>query len=259
MDYTTLTNAGVGATSGLGVSIARTISALSSRSTTVGTQSAEQILSYTHTIAIEISSKDGLALWKGESTWDTGDLNILIGIIPALQLILSDLPSDRSVRPEVPEVKDTHINNYFRLMCKDAWFTCPALPYRIYFAEHSQSIAGPKAPVGINNPNALAAYVDLVQTAEYALPGGDEKAWKNPLELSLWKNVTLGGQYFLGPDKKAVNIIIELTGKSDGYYIEKCKIADDKEYSDFNLRLRMWREALYYYYDVYEWRDGPGL
>jgi len=252
LEYTTSTSSGAGATSGLGVSIARAISALSSRSTTGGTQTAEQILSYTHTISIELSNREGVMSWKGESTWDTKDLNILNGIIPALQLVLSNLPSDKTVRPEVQEIKDTHVKNYYRLECRGVWFTCPALPYRILFSDNSPSNTDIAVPISVINQNAFAAYVDLIQTAEYALPAGDEKDWRNPLQISFWKHVTLGGQYSLGPDKRSINILIELTGKSNGYYIDKCKIADDKEFSDFNNRLQKWREALYNYYDVYK-------
>ncbi len=250
--YGISTNTGAGATSGLGVSIARAIGFLSSRASTVSAQTLDQVLSYTHTISIELSNKEGFLLWKGESTWDTQELNLISGIIPALQLILSDLPSDRSVRPEIPEVKDDHVINYYRLECKDVWFTCPALPYRILFDDNNLNNKEILIPDGIKNQNALAAYVDLIQTAEYALPDGDEKDWKDPLDISLWKEVTLGSQYFLGPQKTPVDILIELKGKSDGYYINECKIATSKEFSEFNTKLIKWREILSDYYDVYK-------
>lgn len=244
---------GAGATSGLGVSIARAIGVLASRSSTVGTQSADQLVSYTHTISIELSNREGTLLWKGESTWDSEELNLINRIIPALQLILRDLPSDKTVRPEIPEVKETHVKNYYRLECKDVWFTCPALPYRILFEDNSlKSSKEISIPKGILNQNAFATYGDLIQTAEYALPDGDEKDWRDPLDISLWKNVTLGGQYFLGPQKTPVNILIELSGKTDGYYIRECKIATEKEFADFNKKLISWREVLSNYYDVYK-------
>jgi hypothetical protein len=251
--YVISTGSGAGATSGLGVSIARAVGAIVSSSRTMGTQTAEQTLSYIHTISMELSNREGVLLWKGESTWDSEELNLMNGIIPALQLILSDLPTDKTVRPEIPEVKETHVKNYYRLECKDAWFTCPALPYRILFSDkNSRYTLDVSIPSEIKNQNAFAAYVDLVQTAEYALPKGNTDDWSDPLKLSLWENVTLGGQYFLGPQKTPVNILIKLTGKSDGYYIAECKIATDKEYSDFNNNLTTWRQILKNYYDVYE-------
>lgn len=246
------TGSGAGATSGLGVSIARAIGALASNSTTVGVQTTEQSVSYTHTISIEILTREGINLWKGESTWDSNELNLISGIIPALQLILSDLPSNKNIRQEIPEVKESHVENYYRLECKDVWFTCPALPYVIMFSDNTPGYSNSvNIPSGVKNRNAFPAYVDLLQTAEFALPDGDEKDWKDPLEISLWKNVTLGGQYFLGPDKKQVNIIIELTGRTDGYYIKECKIVDDKEFSDFNTYINKWQQTLINYYDVY--------
>jgi hypothetical protein len=250
--YAIVTSSGAGATSGLGVSIARAVSALATRSTTVSEQSAEQMLSYTHTISIEFRNRDGLVVWKGESTWDSDELNLINRIVPAIQLILSDLPSDRATKPEIPEVKGSHVLNYYRLECEDTWFTCPALPYRILFdtrrasAEQKSSI-----PRSVENPHALAAYVDLIQTAEYALPDGDEKDWKDPIKVSLWKRATLGGQYLLGPSKKPVNILIKLTGKTDGYYIDECKIASDEEFGKLSAQFSKWRQALQDYYDVY--------
>jgi hypothetical protein len=244
------TGSGAGSTSGLGVSIARAIGLLASSSSSYANQSSEQIVSYTHTISIEFINKEGNILWKGESTWDSEELNLINRITPALQLILSDLPSDKTLRPEISEVKDTHVKNYFKLECQDIWFTCPALPYRILF--NNPYTYGQSIPSGILNRNAFAAYVDLIQTAEYALPKGDELDWVNPLEISLWETVTLGGQYYLGPQKTPINILIKLTGKTDGYYIDECKIASDEEYSNFNMKLNNWREALSNYYDVYK-------
>lgn len=251
--YAIATSSGAGATSGLGVSIARAVSALATRSTTVGKQTAEQMLSYTHTISIELRSRDGLIVWKGESTWDSDELNLINRIVPAIQLILSDLPSDRATRPEIPEVKSSHALNYYKLECQDNWFTCPALPYRILFEDRKLSAeARPSIPGSVENPYALVAYVDLIQTAEYALPDGNEKDWKDPIKVSLWKRVTLGGQYLLGPSKKPVNILIKLSGKTDGYYIDECKVASDEEFGKFSVQFSKWRQALQDYYDVYE-------
>jgi hypothetical protein len=246
------TSAGAGATSGLGVSIARAVSALASKSTTVSEQTTEQMLSYIHTISIEFRQRNKQVIWKGESTWDSDELNLINRIVPALQLILSDLPSDIGTRPEVPEVKENHISNYFKLECENNWFTCPALPYRIFFeGGRSSGKSGSTVPRGVENPSALAAYVDLIQTAEYALPDGDEKDWNDPIKVSLWKRATLGSQYFLGPSKKPVNILIKLTGKTDGYYISECKVVPDAEFEKFSVQFSKWRQVLQDYYDVY--------
>ena len=60
------------------------------------------------------------------------------------------------------------------------------------------------------------------------------------------------GTIFSGPQKKPINVLIQLTGLSDGYYIQECKIATDKEFSEFNDKLTKWREILFDYYDVYQ-------
>lgn len=245
------TGSGAGATSGLGVSIARAVSALATRSITIGKQSTEQILSYTHTVAIEIHDHDGNAVWKGESTWDSDELNLINRILPAIQLILSDLPSDQSYRPEIPEVKKSHVENYYKLECQGNWFTCPALPYRILFEEPMKDALSGIVPEAIKNPNAFAAYLDLIQTAEFALPSGDDDDWKNPIQASLWEKVTLGGQYSIGPDRKPTSVLIKLTGKEEGYYIDKCWVASDEEYARFQRSMQKWQQALGDYYDVF--------
>ncbi|MFH1367702.1 MAG: hypothetical protein ABII64_01120 [Elusimicrobiota bacterium] len=246
------TGSGVGVTSGLGVSIARTVGAMVSNSKTAATQTVEQITSYTHTIAVEFFNKKGDMLWKGESTWESAELDLTNQIIYPLQLILSDLPADKNFRPQIPEVKYTHIVNYYRLNCKGIWFTCPALPYRILFInpDRNNSING--SPSAVKNPIAFSAYLDLIQTAEYALPKVKGSNWRDPLEPSLWRNVTLGGQYSLGPDKTPINVIIRLAGHPDGYYIEECKIVNNKEYADFEDNLMIWRNILNDYYDVFK-------
>jgi hypothetical protein len=160
-----------GASYGLGVSAARTVGAFLSKSSTVANQTAEKTVAFTHTISIDILNNTGKLVWKGESTWDSEELNILRGILPILQLIMSDLPSDQSFKPEIPEVGKFHTNNYYRLECSNIWFACPALPYRIRFLASETTI---------NDRKALAAYVDLIQTAEYALPQGDESDWSDP-------------------------------------------------------------------------------
>jgi len=248
--YVIATGSGAGATSGLGVSIARAVSVVISRSATVSTQTADETISYTHTISMEISDRDGSILWKGESTWDSPELNLINQIIPALQLLLSDLPADQTTRPEVPEIKESHVLNYYRLECEGVWFTCPALPYRIMFPKRT-SDKKKSLPSSVKNPYALAAYVDLIQTAEFALPDGNERDWKDPLDVSLWKKITLGGQYSLGPSKKQANILIRLLGEPDGYHVGDCRVVTDQEYSDFNARLAQWRKLLQDYHDVY--------
>jgi hypothetical protein len=247
--YAIMTGSGTGATSGLGVSIARAVGALSSTSGTVSEQAAEQVPSYTQTISVEFLTHRGVILWKGESTWDSQQLDLLSGVDPAFQLLLSYLPS-REAPPWVPEVKMDHVDNYYRLVCSDKWFSCPALPRPIRFgARGEENTSIPVTVVG--EPYAFVAYVDLIQTAENALPDGNEAAWKNPLNVSLWKHVTLGARYTLGPDKRPINVLVTLTGRSSSYFIAKCQVVSDAEFSKFSEQLSKWQEALRDYRDVY--------
>jgi len=245
---------GAAVTSGLGVSIARAITALSSTSSTFAGQTTEQTISYTHTITVELSKRDSTVIWKGESTWDSHELDLTKGITYPLQLILSDLPTDAKFVTRVREVKESHALNYYRVECDPPiWFTCPSLPYRIYFEHKIDPNEVTKSlPYSINNPNALAAYVDLIQTAEYALPSGNSQDWVDPLDITLWKHVTLGRRYHLDPGAKPINVIITLDASNDGYYVNQCSTVSNEEFAAFSSRLEQWHQTLESFYDVYK-------
>jgi hypothetical protein len=232
----------------LGVSIAQDISAL-----LISTYGYEKSVtneeSYCHTICVEIYNSSDDLIWKGESNWDSRNIDILSDMIPGLQLIFSDLPSNPSIIPEVPEVKPSHILNYYKLNVINSWFACPALPYRISFGQNVD-LSTDTPPPNVSDPNAFAAFMDLIQTAEYALPTGGNVG-DDPLRESLWKKVMLGHQYLLGPDKKPINILIKLHGAQDGYYVSKCWIASDKEFVNFQKELLNWKIALEEYYNLF--------
>ncbi|NVM04185.1 MAG: hypothetical protein HWN67_17770, partial [Candidatus Helarchaeota archaeon] len=103
----------------------------------------------------------------------------------------------------------------------------------------------------------LAAYVDLIQTAEYAFPSGAYNAdimkyeIEDPLKVSIWRKVQLGGRYYLEPDEMPVNILINLTGKRDGYIVEKCWIAQEEEFLAFEENLKEFQKILRNYYNVF--------
>ena len=239
-----------GARSGLWVALARAVGIAFLKSETSASQTSETSVFYTHAVSAEMHNGDGHVVWKGESTWDTWNLDIIADIVPALQLILSDLPCDSSARPAGPEVKLTHAVNYFQLECEGNWFSCPALPFRIRF-DPPMSVKEPDDLRSVKNPEALAAYVDVIQTAEYALPQGD-KNWGDPIRPDLWKRVLLGGQYNLEPHGRPVSVLIKLLGESRGYKIEKCWVASVDEWADFRVKMSEWRKALEDYYDVFE-------
>jgi len=257
-----------------GVNIAKAVSSLVSLTsfTTNTTVSSEAI--YNHTISIEILDHLNNSLWKSDSYWSSENPNILSNMTTPIQILLSDLPSDSSIIYSVPKVKENSILNFFELHSWNDWFACPALPYKIKFVErYSEEITGTgfrktikygdkKAidrkfklkkivPENVFDPHASAAYFDLIQTAEYALPEGDDD-WYYPLRKDLWKKVCLGHKYYIGSEKDPKNIMIKLKGTKDCYQIEKCWIATDEEFEIFQQNLTLWQETLANYYDIYE-------
>ncbi len=247
-----ITGSHAGAQSGLGVIVARAVSALAMRSAGISTQASDQASAYTHTLAVEIRNREGSSVWKGESSWDSNQLNIIDRCVPAMQLLLSDLPADSSAPPAIREIKSNHVANFYKLECAGTSFTCPALPYGIMFEYQSVSpTAKIDIPKTIRDQYALAAYCDLLQTAECALPSGTEEDWKDPIKTSLWKKVTLGGRYLMGSGNKSVNIIIKLSVRANGYAVDECYAASEEEFAPFNTQLSKWKQALADYYDVY--------
>jgi hypothetical protein len=240
-------------TLGLGVSIAQTISAFSNKSNVVSQNIAKTIKSYTHSISIEIMDTNNQLIWQGESTWDSPNLNLQSDSKPSIQLIVSNLPDNKEILPVVSKVKKDKERNYYNLVCNNKWFSCPALPYRIKFgygsANSSQNI-NYNIPYYINDSFALSAYVDLMQTAEYALPLG-LKDYSNPLDDSLWRKVQLGGAYKF-PSGEEIKILINLKGEKSGYLVDKCWIASNEEFEQFEKNLNCWRNSLIDYYDVFE-------
>ena len=246
--FASSTVSGACATSGLGVSIARAVSALSTQSKVLAQNKTEILKSYTHIISIEILDKNKNIVWQGVSTWDSLNLNLQTDIKPSIQLILSGLPTNYETVPQVPEVKKGKENNFYKLICKGYWFSCPALPYKISFS--SVESDDRDIPYSVENPQAFSAYTDLIQTAEYALPLGT-KDYSDPLNRSLWSKVQLGGKYYLGTDKKLIKVLIKLKGERSGYIIDKCWIATDEEFKNFENLLMKWKKALTDYYDIY--------
>jgi hypothetical protein len=245
-------NSSVGSFFGLGVSIAQVVA----NSNSVTEKLTEQITSYAHTISMEIYKDSGELIWKGESTWDSRELDIIREINPAFQILLSHLPRVTTFKPEVDKVKFECVENYLRLECADMEYSCPALPFRLIFAlsfDTSYALSGIIGHFKHDslNSKALAAFVDLLQTAEIALPKGDT-TYSDPISNKLWKKVQFGGQYLLGPQKEQINVLIDMTSESNGYYIDNCYIATDEEYAKFQKALSRWYKILEKYFDVYE-------
>ena len=237
---------------GLGVGVAGIIGRMDALSAQINRQKIEQKQEYCHTISLEIYNDVNHSIWKGESTWDASTANIFSNLKFVMQLLLSNLPKDNSIFPTVPTIINDKAANYFKLNCQDYWFSCPALPYKITFSDYFvDGYEVLKLPKSILNPEALAAYVDLINTAEYALPKG-EKNINNPLKRSLWKKVVLGGKYKLSPGNEIKNVLIQLKGEKKGYTIERAWLATDEQYLDYLNDLNKWKENLKEFYDYYE-------
>ena len=238
---------------GLGVEIAQAIIAANQSSETISKQELTTEKYYAYALALEIYDKNNMLIWKGDSTWDSYGLNVDTEIIPSLQLMLSFLPRDENIFPRKEKVKKENANNYYLIKCRNNWFTCPALPYKITFDLWTSPRFQDKISLKriVENEEALEAYIDLILTAEYALPIG-RKNYNNPLDKLNWAKVQLGGRYYLGNENLPVNILVSLTGRSNGYRIKKCKIISDDEYAKYEKSLFEWQNALLKMYDIYE-------
>lgn len=244
--------AGTKQSSTLAVTIAGILAGMTAESRSKKFETTETLEFYTHTLSLEVLSRRDVLLWKGEATWDSRLVDATSAFPPALHLLVASLPAATDCWPELPKVRSDRVENFFRLECQGHWFSSPALPYRVSFAPLEQFTGqGVRIPRGVKDRQAFAAYVDLLQTAEHALPQGSD-SFEDPLDRSLWKKVRLGHRYVLGSDTKATPILITLTGSTGGYEVDKCWIADEEEYEEFTKKLDDWRQALLDYYNVYE-------
>ena len=244
---------GYNSNSALGVMIASAVFGLASQSNTTIQNSTTTYESYSHIIALEIFQQDSTLIWKGESAWDSENIDLTSDITYSLQLLISWLPNDNITFPHVAIVKESKQDNFYNLVCKGRYFTCPALPYRIAFTYNYAfgKDNNYQSPLSVDNSKAYDAYLDLLQTAEYALPLGDDD-YSYPLDKTLWSEVEIGGKYYIGNDQKPSNILIKMTGEEEGYKIDKCWTASNEEYQEFQSRLFSWQKALKDYYDLRE-------
>lgn len=235
----------------LGILVANQLSYNASRTQVM--QSTKTSRKYIHTISLELLNDNIGVLWKGESTWLSSNIDIRSDFLWTSQIILSGLPEVEKIIPRVPKLKKGREGNYYDIYCKEQWFSCPAVPYKITFSSFVEY--GDDTEVveieGVDSPEALTAIVDLIRTAETALPTGT-KDYSDPLNPWLWTNVKLGSQYYLGDKSEVVNILVTLRGEQSGYKIKSAEVVDDEKYEVFLNDLGKWNQALRSYYDVYE-------
>ena len=206
----------------LGIAIARMIAGMATATQQTSEVNQGVIIDYTHNIALEIVDRTDNLIWKGESTWESRDLGAESDFGPSLQLLLSSLPSDTEYYPRIKRIKKTSVEEFYETQCANSWFSSPALPYRTKFVIENVTARGHTVynplPRSVVEPTTLVAYIDLLQTAEYALPlDATRSTLPNPLDKKIWRKVQLGGMYYLGDDENASPILIELHGSPAGY------------------------------------------
>lgn len=225
---------------GQGVRYASGLSAATTTRTGASSSiSVQEQEGFAHTIAIEFHDVRGAEAWKGEARWKSNRLELSNGLATALQMIVSQLPSQAATAPQARQVKSTHAAIYYSAVCDGEMYSCPALPNNIWFPNAYNG----KVPDQIKDRDALAGYVDLVRTAEYSLPTGSK--------AKPWSRALLGGRYRIGDATETIPLLIELRGTRTGYEVQRAWRATDAEFTNFESRISKWRDQLRSYYDVY--------
>lgn len=238
---------------GLGVFLAQALQmnmATNATTTQVAQTETEYFL---HTFGSEISNADNQIIWKNDTYIETLNVNILDVYTPLLQVAFSSLPTTGDVVPRVKKLKEGRFDDYMESFVGDRSTMCPALPHLIKFdMQFFESDGSYKGTFGVENPEALLAYLDLLETAEYAIPNSSVKLWSDPTDISLWKKVLIFGKYYLGNDEKPINILIHLKGTASNYVVEWCGLVDDNHYADLEQLQSKWIKTLQNYYDFYD-------
>jgi len=211
-----------------------------SSKTTITTNSYKR---YNHLINCEIYNRDNAQLWKYDSRVASKSIDFLEHAHSMLQTAFCTLPSTGKVIPKVPLFREDKLLDYAQLYMENRLFVCPALPSFIRFGGVYRSPDG-FIPFGISEPKYLMAYIDLLQSAEYAIPKGSKKNWTNPTQRSLWKKVTLVGQYYVDNENTPINVVITLNGTGAYYLIKSCKTVSSDEYNSYLEKRKDWEEVL---------------
>lgn len=236
-----------------GILAALAVGAQASRTTTANKAESSTHTAYRHTVGFSITNLNSELIWTGESTWESGNVDITSRISTVSQILLSNLPGYGEVVPRVPAVNPEKEENYYKLYVEDRNFVGPALPYTINFessAGDSRSLSQNLTIQGVSDPRISRAVIDLIQTAEFAVPR--DPNYENPTSTRQWNRVNLGGIYYIGDDTQPTRILIELRGSKGGYTIRNSSTVNQNEYDAFLNDLQKWQTALIEYYNVFE-------
>lgn len=211
---------------------------------------------YKHRLVCEIDSADNQVIWQNESFVDCHQLDILSGHTSLLQIAFSALPTTNEVIPRMKKMNSKKLMDFANVYTNRNLHMCPALPHYIAFMSSrnygNNNIYSKFDPLGVSDPSAILAYIDLIRTAEYAIPSGTEKDWRDPTQKSLWNQVTLIGRYYLGQDETPVNVVIDLQGSLNYYIVNKCRLVSDKKYQQYLDKYDAWKRTLVDYYSFFE-------
>lgn len=218
--------------------------------------STNQYDTYTYSFACEIYTASGKLIWKNDAIQKAYKFNVLDYITPMLQIAFSSLPKDENIYPRVPKIKETQVKNFLSAKVYQTYLRCPALPNLICFEDYwleDYEYKPHKFKQNYSkNPQAFMVYIDLLQTAEFAIPGSKIKKWDNPLDMNNWRTVYLIGKYYLGNDQNPVNIVVKLKGTPSFYVVSKCNIVTDEEYNSYYQKYNLWINKLTEFFDFFE-------
>lgn len=230
---------------GLGAYVAQAVHE-SSSSTTATTQRSEEVAVHQHRLALEFRADDRV-VWTSNAMWESSTPDIQDDLDYALALMVSSLPHNDNELRRSPQLRTSHIETYYKENCEGVQMRSIAIPNYVRFPDRTST----GLPGRIKNPEALPAYVDLIQSADMVVPIGLD-VWTNPASPMLWSSLLLGSEFELGPDGDRVYAMIELSGRTSGYLVRKAWLADQEEYTEYLNALDDWRNAVSDYYDWFE-------
>ncbi|MDD3143015.1 MAG: hypothetical protein PHG32_02345 [Candidatus Cloacimonetes bacterium] len=227
----------------LGVMLAQTVAAAMTQSAVQTQITSVKYDVYNHLVSCEMFNQSDHLVWKYDSRTSTGNIDILDVYTPLLQVAFSSLPSSGEVIPRVPKLKYGRFDDFAKMYIKNRNFLCPALPNYIKMAQYIWSES---------DQAAILAFLDLLETAEYAIPNNTRRSSRNPTDIYLWTKVTLIGKYYLGNDTTPVNVVILLSGTESSYEVTTARLVSDEVYAKLQEHYNQWVAQLRDFYDFYE-------
>jgi hypothetical protein len=232
--------------SGFGVMLANSLETLATSSASMSQVATYKYEVFNHQLSCEIFPNQEDPVWKHDTYVESSDVNILNHSRSLLQIAFAELPSSEIIVPTVPKVRKNKVSDFTNQFLVNRSFICPALPSYILFRIYDKDI------LGVSHPEALMAYMDLLQTAEYAIPNGSETDWEDPTQSRLWNKATLIGRYHIGSSKEPVNVVVNLSGTTSKYLVKECLLVSDEAFRAYQAKYDSWKQALQRYYQFFE-------